>query len=654
MTQPVATTASWMDDAPPSVDYSLRAVYVLMLLALAITLMLLGERPLPDMADMEAERWLEQRDTVDEDIAFTVSSDLQTTVPMDWEPGIVRFLQGVDRQPSLLSKKDRERYRQAFLLQDNAEWEAADELANHIRNPLLHGHLLAQRYLHPRYQTKGVELQQWMERYADHPQAERIRQLAIARGIADKKLKKAFSSSRILQGYGDQNGLSGTAQRHYARLLQWEGRPKAESLWLQMEARVMAEKGKAALQLIEGAGASAHWRPLERDLARLMVANLRMAEGRIDDARQLASGVALRHGKQLPAAYWTAGLANWQQQRYAEAKRDFAALAHSKAHGWERSAGAYWAARAALKKEDTDFASRYLQEATRIAPRSFYGLLAQARLQKPLALQNTPATQPEDALQRIARMPVVQRIMALTSLGQRATAEAEIRHIFLRLGQPSAEAMLTLAHRVQLAAVQLRMARSLLDRFPTYQREQQWLDFARYPLPLWRPAAGFTTDSALLFAIAREESGFNPNAQSAAGAKGLMQLMPTTASYVKRRLMHDEMDEETDTSQTEWNVQLAQAYIEYLLGMPYVRNSLMHLLASYNAGPGTLLRWQKHLEGIRDPLLFMERLPSPETRNYLEQVIASYWIYRERMGLDNPTLEQLARGRWPVLQATGK
>ena len=81
---------------------------------------------------------------------------------------------------------------------------------------------------------------------------------------------------------------------------------------------------------------------------------------------------------------------------------------------------------------------------------------------------------------------------------------------------------------------------------------------------------------------------------------------------------------------------------------PEVGNNLFLLAAAYNAGPGTLNKWRRSLDDVNDPLLFIESLPYAETRDYVEKVLANYWIYRMRLGQPSPSLDAVAAGGWPV------
>jgi soluble lytic murein transglycosylase-like protein len=132
---------------------------------------------------------------------------------------------------------------------------------------------------------------------------------------------------------------------------------------------------------------------------------------------------------------------------------------------------------------------------------------------------------------------------------------------------------------------------------------------------------------------------------SRAGAKGLMQVMPRTAAYIAKnkslRLKNGILFE------PEYNLSLGQKYIMYLMSHSHINNNLLYIAAAYNAGPGNLKKWQKRAQGIDDPFLFIETLPSRETRNYVKKVMANLWIYSSKLNLPMPSLDEIAIGKWP-------
>ena len=155
----------------------------------------------------------------------------------------------------------------------------------------------------------------------------------------------------------------------------------------------------------------------------------------------------------------------------------------------------------------------------------------------------------------------------------------------------------------------------------------------------------YGVDPTLIYLVMQAESGFNHRAVSRVGARGLMQLMPTTASYIARSSKYKKQEGMQKLMDPETNLDLGQKYLEDLLGDKNVRNDLLSLLVAYNAGPGNLARWKKSWPHVQDPLLFIELIPSSETRAYVERVLANYWIYRLREGLPTPSLDAVAAGK---------
>jgi soluble lytic murein transglycosylase-like protein len=167
---------------------------------------------------------------------------------------------------------------------------------------------------------------------------------------------------------------------------------------------------------------------------------------------------------------------------------------------------------------------------------------------------------------------------------------------------------------------------------------------AMYPLPKWQPQGGYIVDRALVYALMRHESRFNPNAESGQGACGLMQLMPATADLMDDGAIADRCTGRLMDPAI--NIALGQKYVRHLTTQKRIGDNLVLLLAAYNGGPGKL----SHIveDGIsKDPLLFIESLPKRETRNYVRQVLIQYWNYQIRLGQSPQSIAQLAQGQWP-------
>jgi soluble lytic murein transglycosylase-like protein len=215
---------------------------------------------------------------------------------------------------------------------------------------------------------------------------------------------------------------------------------------------------------------------------------------------------------------------------------------------------------------------------------------------------------------------------------------------------PLHEAMLSLAEKGHMASLALKLGgMATNDDGKTY-------DAALYPVPPWQPKGGFQVDRALMYALIRHESQFDPMAVSSQGACGLMQLMPATAALMsgtssKRGKGGGCPDAFFDPAT---NIGLGQNYVRHLADQPMIGDNLLLLLAAYNGGPGRLSQ-RTGTEVDADPLLFMESLPAQETHDYVQQVLIQYWTYRARLHQPLKSLDQMAHGEWPryALHDTG-
>jgi soluble lytic murein transglycosylase len=173
-----------------------------------------------------------------------------------------------------------------------------------------------------------------------------------------------------------------------------------------------------------------------------------------------------------------------------------------------------------------------------------------------------------------------------------------------------------------------------------------------FDLEAW-PVDGFPLSSApavepaLAFAIARQESSFDPYALSPAGARGLMQLMVPTAQETAKKQRLDFAAERL-ISDPAYNVVLGTAHLGELVD--YWRGSYVLAIASYNAGAGNVKKWvaangDPRVAGT-DPVRWIERIPVSETRFYVQRVMENLQIYRARLEgkTESALLDDLRRG----------
>lgn len=133
-------------------------------------------------------------------------------------------------------------------------------------------------------------------------------------------------------------------------------------------------------------------------------------------------------------------------------------------------------------------------------------------------------------------------------------------------------------------------------------------------------------DPLLIFAIIKTESNFKEDSVSLSNAKGLMQLMDSTANELAEKL---NMDENYDIFNAQTNIELGTNYMNTLL--TYYNNNLHLALAAYNAGIGNVNKWIEN-GTIKKDGSDIENIPFKETRNYVRKVMRDYRIYSELYG----------------------
>jgi len=543
-----------------------------------------------------------------------------------------------------LSAADIERYRTVFALQDEGAWEKADERIARLENRALMGHVLAQRYLDTkRYRPRYRELAAWLARYADHPDAPAIHKQALKR--KPRSAPAPHRPERTKDSLAAETPLNTVYLYQSAKRMTRGDRRKVRRLKRRLRSYIGRSWLTKAEQLLKRQDVGRLFDGFEMDSAQAEIAAGWLYLGKTEKALRLADAVAARSGERIPTAYWTAGLAAWRLGETAQAGRHFARLAGSeKASDWNRAAGAYWAARVHQAAPDGAESHRWLTVAARF-PLTFYGLLARHRLNLRPEVSFAPVQPDPMSILRLLATPRGARAVGLIQVGQTARADRELLAVPGWKDPAMTRTMLALTQSGRLPRLGLEIAQRLTaDQSSGWARRE--LGAVMYPLPRWAPQSGFAIDRALIYAFIRQESGFDPQARSPDGARGLMQLMPRTAATLDRRVRsagrHDRL-----LYDPALNLELAQRYLRSLLDSQRVSGDLLRLSVAYNAGPGNLRKWTRRMPRDGDPLLFLESLPSLESRLFVERVMTNLWIYRLRLGQPAPTLGALAAGRWP-------
>ena len=550
----------------------------------------------------------------------------------------------------MLSATDITRYRHIFALQQASHWQEADREIAGLRDKLLLGEVLSQRYRAPSYPTSYAELLDWLKHYGDEPDAKAIYALAMKHQPADAAPPPHPSAAPVNVEFADDNALSPMPTVGVGKQLQAllpAAAHRATTLQLQISDFAAKDPRRAEL-LLAGKEAKLLIDSDTRDDLRAAIAEGYLAQGEPQAA--LTMSASNQTAAYAPVADWNAGIAAWQLGRLDEARSHFQALARSGGQSaWVKSAAAFWAARVELRAKRPQNYGYWLKIAGE-NPRTFYGMLARHLM----GVDRDPPFDADPFTQFDAQLVVGidggRRVLALIAAGQDALASSELRQLADHASTSLLQSLAALADRANLPGVSIRLAGLLGDT--DHSRE-----VALYPVPRWQPIGGFTVDRALLYALMRQESQFTPGAHSQAGAAGLMQLMPATARSVAEitgaTLGKPDSKKERDTlNDPEYNLMLAQEYVKQLLRDSRIRDNLVLFAASYNQGPTATARWEAaHPEYRDDPLLFIESIPSKEARTFTQKVLTNYWIYRQRLGQPMPDLDALAGGRWPTYTA---
>ncbi len=540
----------------------------------------------------------------------------------------------------LLSDKDTGLYKDIFRVQSAGRWREADKLIKRLDNKVLLGHVRAQRYLHASYRSSYRELASWLAKYGDHPIADKVYRLALKKrqpgGLVPRQpLAKKQSLTKLgpitRPPYASKNRLT-REQRRRVRNLRARMYRQVSRLQLSATERLIATKEVQRLfddvQIAEAtAWVAAGWYYYGR-------------HARAFDLAQRATG----EGEAVPLAHWISGLAAWRLDDLPTAALHFEALALSpKNSGWNDAAGPFWAARAHEKLGHQDKVEGWLRRAA-AHPRTLYGLMARHRLGLPHDFDFTPFTLDARRTTALSALPGGARALAFLKLGDHRRVEKEL-NVLEGWREPAvAEAIMAVAEEARLPALSLRISLRLAA-----EKDGRWdktsLDAALYPIPPWKPRNGFKLDRALIFGVIRQESQFKRYARSRDGARGLMQLLPSTARGLARGYRFQGA-ERAQLYNPELNMELGQRYLSQLMKYPYIDGNIFRVATAYNGGPGNLRSWSRRINHT-DPLVFIESIPVRESREFVKHVVTNLWVYRLRLDQEAPTLADVAYGQVP-------
>ena len=360
---------------------------------------------------------------------------------------------------------------------------------------------------------------------------------------------------------------------------------------------------------------------------RHILARRAMERGEMKLAYTLAKGHGLRDGTPFAEAEFLAGfLALRQLNMPQEAFTHFQRLHKSVTAPISRARGAYWSARAAEAMGKREEARDWYAKAAPYGT-TYYGQLAAHKLDAHAQVR-LPSEPRVDTAETAAfeRREVVRAARALAEIEGRddERVAAFLRRISLQSKEPE--------HYALAARLARELGRPDLAVAAAKDAAQNEIYLVEAGYPVIR-ADNPTPEPALVHALIRQESTFNPAIVSSAGARGLMQLMPGTAQLVANKLGIKKHQHAKLISDPHYNVRLGSAYISEMIDR--YGGSYVLAVASYNAGPGRVSQWlnvygDPRAEGV-DVVDWVEMIPFTETRNYVQRVMEGLLVYRARL-----------------------
>lgn len=347
------------------------------------------------------------------------------------------------------------------------------------------------------------------------------------------------------------------------------------------------------------------------------------------DARQ-AYTIITNHGALDPVsvseAEWLAG---WVALRFLNdgntALQHFEKVYDTVQLAANLSRAAYWVGRSAEALGRPDIAADWYRKAA-LHITTFYGQLAVGRLNDPVLPQLPQDPIPtQDERKAFENKDLTKAVRAIAD----APGAPYLRSFALAAAESSDFAV----DRHMAAELVHKLGHPELAVWIARQAGRDKIIIMSYGFPI--PAFGYPSapEKALMLAIMRQESNFDPSVASPAGALGLMQLMPATAKSVARR-QKLRYNKNKLTSDPAYNVRLGAAYLRDLVDE--FDGSYIMTAAAYNAGPSRPKLWARLYGDPRAPGVdavdWVESIPFPETRNYVQRVMENVMVYRALLG----------------------
>lgn len=492
----------------------------------------------------------------------------------------------------------------------------------------------------------------------DHP---RKNDMVLRAGISLLHRGKRTEAAAVLE----QVARTKPAEQHGAEALNWLGKAYSR----------LGRKDEAIdsyLRLVATYPES-EW----ADDALFLIGNIYRESNEMNKALKFYDRLAETYpeSKYADSAFWWKAWAYYSAGDYQKADRTLQELVNRYPASFLVNQAWYWQGRAAEQRRDLGRAVLFYRKVVKRAPYTYYGYRAADRLtdlKPPPAAEleeaafspqagdgigmdapsvpeldeqddsDGPPVWTEETLQALAAEPTFKKTLELMHLSMKKEAAAELwtlqakvpRRRGATLGLSKAFFELGDYHRSLILV--LRNYERYLEGSRTQTADDFWL--LAYPQGYWDSILAYSRkygqDPYFVAAIIREESQFNTEALSPAGARGLMQVMPSTAEWVAQNARVKGFDR-TKLFDPDLSINIGTWYIGHL--MKRFRGDPLLVAAGYNAGPEAVTGWIERNGNGGDRDIFVESIPFSETRGYVKKVLRNYAEYKRIYGKGGPS-----------------
>lgn len=418
----------------------------------------------------------------------------------------------------------------------------------------------------------------------------------------------------------DQNGTTALIEAVPPKLKADPGLTYERFLW-----RMRRDAYDDAVQLLLDTPAEALGRPDLWAERRALMARWLMRNGRPKDAYRVAARHGLTSGADYADLEFLAGFVALRKLGDTEtALRHFGHLKAGVSTPISVARAEYWLGRAEEAAGRNDKAAAHYTAAARHQT-AYYGLLSAERLGLPLDPFLLDDSRPADWRGAgFARSSVLEAALLLQKAGDRTLAKRFILHLAETQDAAGLAQLADMALQLDEPHIAVLIGKAAAERGIIIPR-------AYYPVPGMVPD-GLSVSRALALAISRRESEFDPAARSHADARGLMQVLPSTAKLVAKELAL-EFEAGKLIADPAYNVTLGSAYLAKMV--KDFGPSIALVASGYNAGPNRPKRWIEEFgdpraEGV-DVVDWVETIPFAETRTYVMRVVEGVVIYRAKL-----------------------